>query len=120
MRSENDVKAAIKGILKPYEYTHVWMAGASQFGVTGQHDFMVCQRGRFWTIEAKFGTNYPKGNQVTFARKIQKAGGLCVVINENNLSKVQEIADYVDRIKVLPLNLNDDFATWRPADARKK
>lgn len=108
------VKKEIRAILKPFPWVHVWMPSASQYGVAGQHDFMICQIGLFWSIEAKAGSNTPSDGQILFAQNIQKAGGLSICVNELNLRSVRDTACFISDYNTLPLHCNHDFATWTP------
>lgn len=108
---EGDVKREIKKVLFRYRpHLHYWMPGASQFGTSGTHDFCIVQCGLFWTVEAKFGYNKPSENQVTFAQKVQRSGGLCLCINEANIWEVRMAADYIAANKRTPAHMNHDFA----------
>ena len=109
MKSEADVKKAIKEILKQYPYLHYVMPSASQYGVVGTHDFLIWQRGLGWSIEAKFGSNKPTPMQKRFAVKLYAAGGVSLCITETNLHLVTEVANWINMHKTLPLHLNQDF-----------
>lgn len=56
-----------------------------QYARAGTPDILACVNGRFVGIEAKAGTNKPTLLQITALREIDEAGGLALVINENNL-----------------------------------
>lgn len=114
MPNEAWVKDGIKKILKPYQWLHVWMPPAGMHGTGGQHDFLICQIGLFWSIEAKAGTNTPTAGQIKFAKKIQEAGGLCLCINEHNLRLVKLVVDGINALHYCPLELNHDFDAWTP------
>jgi len=112
---ESWVKKEVKKILSGFEFLHWWMPPASQFGVSGQHDFMVCQRGFLWTIEtkaAKASKPYPTELQIVFATNIRAAGGISVMVNENTLHKVTQIATHINRCGELPHGMADDFTQW--------
>lgn len=110
INDESGVKREIKKVLKPYREMHVWMPGASQYGVSGTHDFCIVQCGLFWTVEAKFGYNKVSDNQVTFAQNVQRAGGLSLCVNENNIWEVAMAADYIAALRRIPKHMNHDFA----------
>lgn len=118
--NEGDVKRDIKKVLKRYAPDlHYWMPGASQFGVSGTHDFVMVQGGLLWTVEAKFGYNPPSANQVTFAEKTQRAGGVCLCVRETNIWEVQMVADYIRDNGVLPIHMNHDFAALEKGKRKK-
>ena len=113
-RDEGWVKKQIKNRLSKYPHLHWWMPNAGAFGVSGQHDFMICQMGVFWSIEAKYGTNTPTDNQITFAKRIREAGGFCLMVNEKNLDEVDRVATYIDRmIGNVEDDIGHDFSIWR-------
>ena len=112
--NEDWVKREIKKRLSKYEHLHWWMPSANMYGVSGQHDFMICQYGVFWTIEAKYGTNTPTDNQINFARDIRKAGGFCLMVNERNLEEVDRVATYIARVVgTVEEDIGHDFNQWR-------
>jgi hypothetical protein len=114
-RDEAWVKDEIKKRLKLFDAMHVWMPSASQFGVSGQHDFMICQRGFLWTIEAKAAKAskpYPTALQIKFANDIERAKGISIMVNEFRLNKIIPIATYIEVYGRLPYDLRDDFNQW--------
>lgn len=56
-----------------------------QYAKAGTPDILACLDGRFIGIEAKAGTNKPTLLQIMALRDIDAAGGLALVINENNM-----------------------------------
>lgn len=111
--NETWVKREINKTLAPYGTMHVWMPPSNMYGVTGQHDFLICQHGMLWTIEAKAGYNKPTDAQITFAEKIRKAGGLSLMINENNIELIKPVADYIEEYLQFPYHLAHNFLQWR-------
>lgn len=109
-KDEGDVKKEIRKRLAPFPNIHVDMPGATQYGISGRHDFLICQQGFFWTIEAKFGSNTPTDGQIEYAHNITAAGGVSFMINEKNLYNVAQIASCIQRgVRVI----GDDFEQWR-------
>lgn len=86
--NERDVKANIKEacLLAGAYYAMPHQAGYGQAGVP---DFLICYRGEFIAVEAKFGTNKPTAHQTEQIRKIKDAGGTALVINEKNLDALR-------------------------------
>ena len=120
MKNEADVKKQVKKILKPYlPQLHLDMPPAAMYGVVGRHDFIVCQRGLFWTIETKFGHNVPNDNQINYANDVRDAGGMSVMINERNIELAKDIADYIVETWSLPYHLSHDFNQWRKNASKK-
>lgn len=115
--TEDWVKNKVKEILKKYKLK--WdMPPASMYGNAGRHDFLICQRGLFWTIETKAGKNTPSELQIGYAEDIKQAGGISLVINEFNFLEVDTVACYIDTFGELPYHLSHNFKTYKPP--RKK
>ena len=77
------------------------------FGGSGVPDIVACYDGKFFGIECKAGKNKPTPLQEKNLRDIRKAGGVAVVINEDNMNRVELI------LKDLPYDpdqLTFDFA----------
>jgi len=60
------------------------------YGGSGVPDIIGCYRGHFFGIECKAGRNKPTPLQEKNLRQITAAGGLSLVINEENLATVSE------------------------------
>lgn len=88
---EAKVKAKIKAILKKYGVYYAMPIGTG-YGNSGVPDFLCCVGGKFVAIEAKAGSNQPTALQEKNIREINAAGGIAVVINEDNLHMVEAIA----------------------------
>ena len=81
---ESKVKAKIHAILKEHRaYAVNYIGGIS--ANNGTPDILACLNGRFIGIEAKSGPNKPTDLQTFNLKRIAEAGGLALVINENNL-----------------------------------
>lgn len=87
------------------------MPPASMYGNAGRHDFIICQKGAYWTIETKVGYNKPSSLQKSFADEVRKAGGRCYLINEFNYGRVQAIAEGFDMTG--PVVPDDNFETYK-------
>lgn len=61
------------------------------WGNSGVPDIVVCHRGRFVGIECKAGKNKPTKLQELNLKKIKDAGGIALVVNEENVSDVKHI-----------------------------
>ena len=109
---EDWVKKEVKKILKEYgTELRYFMPVAGQFGKVGVHDFIVCQRGFYWTIETKAGRNAPTDQQIDFANDIILAGGICLCINEFTLNEVRYTCDYIQKFGKTPSGHN--FEAYR-------
>jgi hypothetical protein len=88
--AEVAVKKAIKEILKVAK-TYYAMPMGSGYGNAGVPDFLVCHQGRFIAIEAKAGKGTTTALQERNLAEIVMAGGVALVVNENNLDELREI-----------------------------
>ena len=81
---ESKVKTKIHALLKAHEaYAVNYIGGVS--ANNGTPDILACLNGRFIGIEAKAGKNKPTDLQTLNLKRIDDAGGLALVINEENL-----------------------------------
>jgi hypothetical protein len=81
---EAKVKAKIKTILKAHGVYYAMPIGTG-LGSSGVPDFLCCVNGKFLGIEAKAGKGKTTALQEKNLREIDRAGGLTLVIHENNL-----------------------------------
>jgi Holliday junction resolvase len=58
------------------------------YGKSGVPDIVGCYRGYFFAIECKAGSNKPTPLQDRNIEEIRRAGGLVVVVNEDNVNEV--------------------------------
>ena len=61
----------------------------SGYGRSGIPDIVGCYRGVFFAIECKAGDNKTTALQELELQKIRDAGGIALVINEENIEHVQ-------------------------------
>jgi Holliday junction resolvase len=81
---EARVKTKIHALLKAHgAYAVNYIGGIS--ANNGTPDILACLNGRFIAIEAKAGKNKPTDLQTLNLKRIDDAGGLALVINEENL-----------------------------------
>ena len=90
MTPEGKVKARVKKILKDAD-AYFAMPSTGGYGVSGVPDFLVCFKGRFIGIETKSGSNKPTELQKANLAKIELAGGLSIVVNEDNIDELERI-----------------------------
>lgn len=89
---ESKVKAKIHALLKKHDaYAVNYIGGIS--ANNGTPDILACLNGRFIGIEAKAGKNKPTDLQTLNLKRIDDAGGLALVINEENLPMLEHILD---------------------------
>jgi hypothetical protein len=63
------------------------------YGASGVPDIVGCYKGRFFGIECKAGKNRPTDLQKKNLEQIIGAGGLALVVNEDNVAKVAELLE---------------------------
>jgi hypothetical protein len=89
---ESKVKAKIHALLKKHNaYAVNYIGGIS--ANNGTPDILACLNGRFIGIEAKAGKNKPTDLQTLNLKRIDDAGGLALVINEENLNQLEFILE---------------------------
>ena len=84
MTPEGKVKKKVQQILKDrgaYYFSPV----TGGFGRSGVPDIVACFHGRFIGIECKVGSNKPTALQLKNLADIETAGGVSLVINEDNV-----------------------------------
>ena len=82
---EAKVKAKIKAILKAHNVYYAMPIGTG-YGNSGVPDFLCCVNGKFLAIEAKAGKGKVTALQHKTLRAIHDAGGITLVLNEENLN----------------------------------
>jgi pantoate kinase len=87
---EAKVKEKIKKILKEHGVYYAMPMGTG-YGNSGVPDFLCCVSGKFLAIEAKAGKGIPTALQEKNLRDIKAAGGLAMVVNENNIEELKEV-----------------------------
>lgn len=90
MTPEKRVKNAVVRLLKQYE-AYYFFPATHGYGRSGVPDVVVCYRGHFIGIECKAGGNTPTKLQEIELANIVRAGGISLVINETNISEVDNV-----------------------------
>lgn len=89
-RNEAKVKAAVKAVFKQYGVWYAMPVGG-QFGRAGIPDFLACVNGWFLAVETKSGRNSPTKLQQLELTGVQMAGGMSLVVNEDNLNDLEAL-----------------------------
>lgn len=86
---EKKVKDAVKKMLDAAGAYHffAFMVG---FGRSGIPDIICCVNGKFLAIECKAGKNTTSALQERELAAIRRAGGVALVINEQNMDTLQQ------------------------------
>lgn len=82
---EEDVKAAVKEIIKATPNCYWFMPPANGYGRAGVSDLVGCVSGRFFAVETKFGYGKPTANQLREIAKVKASGAPAWIVNEKNL-----------------------------------
>tara|TARA_R100000995_G_scaffold21814_1_gene9203 strand:+ start:2214 stop:2507 length:294 start_codon:yes stop_codon:yes gene_type:complete len=90
MTPEAKVKKKAVQILKELSAYYFYPVTGG-YGRSGVPDIIVCYRGLFIGIECKAGKNKPTPLQEKNMEDIRKAGGIALVINEDNVSRLSRI-----------------------------
>jgi hypothetical protein len=84
------VKKRIRKILEESKAYFAMPIGTG-YGNSGVPDFLICNRGGFIAIEAKAGKGKTTALQESHLAKIRDAGGIALVINEENIHALKGI-----------------------------
>lgn len=87
---ESKVKAKVVKILRE-EGVYYFFPATHGYGRSGVPDIICCVAGKFLGIECKAGKNKPTALQVHEIEQIRRAGGMAVVVNEDNWDSVREL-----------------------------
>lgn len=98
--AEGKVKDAVTKILKD-RGAYYFFPVTGGFGRSGVPDIIACYKGQFIGIECKAGKNTPTLLQFAEMAQIDKALGVTMVVNENNVSWVLHALDALDDLKIL-------------------
>ena len=90
MTPEKKVKNKVMKMLKEHG-AYSFYASTGGYGKSGIPDIICCHHGHFLAIECKAGKNTTTKLQELNIAAIIKAGGAAVVINEDNLDKLELI-----------------------------
>lgn len=85
---EAKVKEKVVAILKEVG-AYYFFPVTGGFGKSGVPDVVACYRGKFIAIECKAGCKKPTALQDRELRRVQDAGGISWVINEETLYQLE-------------------------------
>ena len=88
MTPEAKVKKKVVSLLKELE-AYSFFPVMSGYGRSGIPDIVGCYRGYYFAIECKAGNNKTTALQELELQKIRDAGGIALVVNEENLDEVK-------------------------------
>jgi Holliday junction resolvase len=87
---EAKVKKKVVAVLKQHKAYYFYPVTGG-YGRSGVPDVIACHDGRFIGIECKAGSNKPTPLQEKNLSDIQAAGGVSLVVNEENINTVEEL-----------------------------
>jgi len=87
---EKKVKDQVVKALKE-EGAYYFFPATHGFGRSGVPDIVCCINGKFLGIECKAGKNKPTALQVRELEAIRRAGGMAVVVNEENWDMIRNL-----------------------------
>ena len=90
-KKEKWVKAACTKILKAHKVYYFFPSANFGMGKSGVPDIICCYKGKFIAIECKAGKNKPTALQEKELAEIRSAGGIALVIREDNVYELEEI-----------------------------
>ena len=93
---EKAVKDKVVAVLKQ-RGVYYFFPATFGMGRSGVPDIICCSNGRFLAIECKAGKNTPTPLQIREMTAISEAGGIAVVVNEDNLDAVSYQLDRMNR-----------------------
>ena len=86
------------------------------YGKSGVPDIVGCYMGKFFGIEVKSGNNKPTMLQVKNLREIREAGGIALVINEQNVGST---ATYIEQAWSMTEAMAADYQSKYGKNAKK-
>ena len=89
MTPEAKVKKKVVALLKQHN-AYFFYPVTGGYGRSGVPDIIACYNGRFIGIECKAGKNKPTPLQEKNLKEIQASGGVSLVVNEDNISDVED------------------------------
>jgi len=87
---EGKVKKQCVDILKAYE-AYYFFPAANGLGRAGIPDIIICLNGYFIAVECKAGKGTTTALQDRELQRIRNAGGVALVINENNMDELKNL-----------------------------
>ena len=90
MTPEAKVKKKVVAILKEMGAYYFYPVTGG-YGQSGVPDIVGCYQGRFFGIECKAGKNKPTPLQEKNLKQIAEAGGVSLVINEDNIDDARKV-----------------------------
>jgi Holliday junction resolvase len=87
---ESKVKRVVTTYLKAMDCYYFYPVTGG-YGKSGVPDIIGTHHGRFFGIECKAGKNKPTALQLKNLAEISRAGGIALVINEDNMHDTEKL-----------------------------
>jgi Holliday junction resolvase len=87
---EKRVKMKVESVLKA-EGAYYFFPATHGYGRSGVPDIVACVNGYFLAVECKAGNNKPTALQVREIENVRLAGGVAIVVNEENWEQVRDL-----------------------------
>ena len=88
---EKDIVKSIMQYFKTVPHCFCWKEHGGMYGTAGIPDIIACVDGRFYAFEVKTETGKATELQKATIRKIQRAGGMAVIVR--SVSEVRAVLD---------------------------
>lgn len=106
---EKKVKDKVVAVLKQ-EGAYYFFPATHGFGRSGVPDVVACVNGHFLAVECKAGKNKPTALQIREIENIRHAGGVAVVVNEENWDMLPELVRKIKRGATITSSAGGDNA----------
>jgi Holliday junction resolvase len=97
---EGKVKDAVTKILREFD-AYYFFPVTGGFGHSGVPDIVACYRGYFIAIECKAGKGKTTALQDQQIEKIRTAGGVAIIVNEDEVAMVKLTLETVESLHKL-------------------
>ncbi len=87
-----------KEILSKYPEAYVYVTHVGQYGKRGVPDLVMCIKGLFVAIEVKTVSGKITELQALEGRRIEKAGGIFIVMYGRNQDQLSELYEMVEAV----------------------
>ena len=87
-----------KEVLSKYPNAYVYVTHVGQYGKRGVPDLVMCIMGLFVTIEVKTIKGSLTELQALEGRRIEKAGGISIVLYGRNKDQLEELYEMIEAV----------------------
>jgi len=87
-----------KEILSKYPNSYIYVTHVGQYGKRGVPDLVMCIKGLFVTVEVKTLNGKVTELQALECRRIEKAGGIAIVIYGRNQDQLEQLYEMIEAV----------------------